>query len=412
MKLRIGDSVWLEQAAASGGGHASDIIAFPGHGPLTGNASCEVAIIGAGITAALVGQALAVAGVNVLAVDRRMPGGGSTTASTGLIQYELDTTLLELIARRGRRHAMEAYRVCGRAVREFSDHLQACGIDDAPLLTHHESLYLASHSNELQTFDLEAQARRHCDIDARVVEASELRSSFHLDRPAGILSAASLAIDPLAVTVALWRCAIADGLRLHTPCTIEDYEAHSDHVILRTGEGCHIKARRVVFATGYETPSFLDVDVQLNVTYAMAARTNVCRPGRCGDALVWESARPYLYMRPGPHGSLIVGGEDDPWTGQLPGWDHIQRKVRKLTEKSQRLHPQPGIEATHAWAGVFGQTADGLPYIGATRQYPLGYFALGYGGNGILFSFLAARIIRQHYMRSPCPEAWLFRFDR
>ena len=65
-----------------------------------------------------------------------------------------------------------------------------------------------------------------------------------------------------------------------------------------------------------------------------------------------------------------------------------------------------------AWAGTFGETADGLPYIGAHEEWPSCQFALGYGGNGIVFSVLAAQIIRDAIGGRTHPLAPLFRFGR
>ena len=49
--------------------------------------------------------------------------------------------------------------------------------------------------------------------------------------------------------------------------------------------------------------------------------------------------------------------------------------------------------STSAWEGLFATTPDGLPYIGPHRRYPRHLFALGYGGNGMTFGFLAARLL-------------------
>ena len=40
------------------------------------------------------------------------------------------------------------------------------------------------------------------------------------------------------------------------------------------------------------------------------------------------------------------------------------------------------------------------------------FFALGYGGNGITFSVIAAKIITDLYLGRPNPDADIFRFDR
>ena len=70
------------------------------------------------------------------------------------------------------------------------------------------------------------------------------------------------------------------------------------------------------------------------------------------------------------------------------------------------------LEVAYAWAGTFGETKDGLAYIGVHPQYPHAYFALGYGGNGITFSLIAAEIIRGCFLGHANPDAHIFRFGR
>lgn len=54
----------------------------------------DVAIIGAGITGALVAEMTIGGGLSTLVIDRRMPAQGSTAARTALFQFEIDTPLL------------------------------------------------------------------------------------------------------------------------------------------------------------------------------------------------------------------------------------------------------------------------------------------------------------------------------
>ena len=63
--------------------------------------SCEVVVIGGGITGALVAIHLVDAGIKTLLIDKRDIGTGSTSASTALLQYEIDVPLRELIRRVG-----------------------------------------------------------------------------------------------------------------------------------------------------------------------------------------------------------------------------------------------------------------------------------------------------------------------
>lgn len=75
--LRTGRSVWLEQRLPA--------IATR---KLTRTVSCDVLVIGAGISGAIIAEALSDAGLDVIIADRRGAVQGSTPASTALLPYE------------------------------------------------------------------------------------------------------------------------------------------------------------------------------------------------------------------------------------------------------------------------------------------------------------------------------------
>lgn len=400
MQLKAGQSIW-----------ANDASPLLGQGPiLQGNLSCDVAIIGAGITGAMAGEHLARAGVNVIALDQRQPCMGSTLASTGLIQYELDTSLLELIAKRGTAEAMDAYRCCYQALLDFPEYLTKVGAQDH--LQPRQSLYLATEPREVKTFAEECDARKACGIDVQLLSRENLAENFGIDRPAGIHSPVSHAIDPLQVTRRLWEQAITHGLRLHTPVKITRYDADDSGVTLTLDTHQRIRAKHVVLATGYVTPIYLDLPITLLHTYAIASQPGVQGRGWNPDCLLWESARPYLYARSGPDGCAIIGGCDQPWSSDGLDPKHIRQQASQVYQRFSQSFPEIELIPRQAWAGVFAETPDGLPYIGPAPQFPRGYFTLGYGGNGILFSFIAARIILDLFEGKPCRHAPLFRLDR
>ena len=66
----------------------------------------------------------------------------------------------------------------------------------------------------------------------------------------------------------------------------------------------------------------------------------------------------------------------------------------------------------YAWSGTFGETEDGLAYIGETPELPGVYFTLGYGGNGMTYSVIAAELIRDAFLGRPNPDAAIFSFER
>ena len=80
--------------------------AFP---PLDAGLRCEVAVVGGGITGALIANELAAQDFNVAVFEQRDIAWGSTCASTALIQYEIDTHLVDLAKQYGEPDAVLAY---------------------------------------------------------------------------------------------------------------------------------------------------------------------------------------------------------------------------------------------------------------------------------------------------------------
>jgi glycine/D-amino acid oxidase-like deaminating enzyme len=132
-------------------------------------------------------------------------------------------------------------------------------------------------------------------------------------------------------------------------------------------------------------------------------------PDQC---LIWETARPYVYLRTTADDRVIIGGEDTPFSTDHRQTGMIARKTARLVRRFNAMFPQTEFEVAYAWAGTFGETSDGLAYIGESPEWPGAYFALGYGGNGITMSVIAAGLIADDYLGRPNPDAHVFRFGR
>ena len=109
------------------------------------------------------------------------------------------------------------------------------------------------------------------------------------------------------------------------------------------------------------------------------------KKGRIADALFWDTADPYHYLRIEPHRDhdfVIFGGEDHK-TGQADDtdacYDRLERTLAELVPRHRSHAP---------WSGQVIETPDGLPYIGDTAAHQ--FAATGFSGNGLTFGTLAA----------------------
>ena len=77
-----------------------------------------------------------------------------------------------------------------------------------------------------------------------------------------------------------------------------------------------------------------------------------------------------------------------------------------------RLLPGIRFDVDWSWAGAFAGTEDGLPYIGVAPEFPNGYVALGHGANGVVFAYIAARLLLDTFVGRTNPDLEIFRVGR
>ena len=83
-----------------------------------------------------------------------------------------------------------------------------------------------------------------------------------------------------------------------------------------------------------------------------------------------------------------------------------------LARKLNDLLKDHSLEFEFSWTGTFGESADGMPFMGETKNLPGVFLVIGCGGNGITFSMLAANLIRNWLDGSEDKLTKIFALDR
>jgi glycine/D-amino acid oxidase-like deaminating enzyme len=372
-------------------------------------ARADVVVVGAGITGALVSQALTAVGIRPLILDRRDGARlGSTPASTALLQFELDTPLVELSRLLGRRAAERVWKCSHASVNELRTRANQLGIKAQ--LRSRPSLYLAGNVLDAKGLRREAKSRQRLGLPSELLERKVLRRHFDIDRSAAILSHGNAEADPIALATGFLKCALRRGARLHGPHEVTDLHSSRSGITLSTRDGPEVHARYVVICTGYEFPKIVPMQGNRIIsTWAIATRSqhqNIW-PQR---ALIWEASEPYLYLRSTLDDRVVVGGEDEEFAESRRRDAHNASKFSRLEQKLGRIFPKLDVRAAYAWTACFGASASGTPTIGEIPGYPRCYAALGYGGNGITFSMLAASLLTAAIQGKRDPDARFFEF--
>jgi len=372
---------------------------------------CDIAIIGAGITSALVADALVATGKRIVVLDSRDIAQGSTSASTALLQYEIDTHLVELTGMVGAEAAMRAYRACADSFalleKRFPELLPLAGYERRP------SLYLASDEKAIPILRAELAARRGIGLACEWLDGESLRDRFGCQRPGAILSALGAQVDPFRLARGIFAGCVRHGVRMFARAKVTAIEEAGEQLKLQTAGGHIVTAEHVVVCAGYESLDFLPEGfADVHNTFALVTEP-LRRTGLATMPLVWESARPYVYLRTTSDGRLILGGADVPFKNAVARDLLLPRQIRRLADQYQDLFGEELPPVAYAWAGSFAETRDGLPLIGRVPgMNPRLQFTLCYGGNGITYSVHAGDMVRAGIEGRPHELDDVFGFGR
>ncbi|KAF1015172.1 MAG: Glycine oxidase [Stenotrophomonas maltophilia] len=278
-----------------------------------------------------------------------------------------------------------------------------------------DSLYLASRHRDMPTLRAEGQARRQAGLDSRWLDSAALQARFGVSAEGALLTRQAARVDPYCLTYRLLRRLRQRGGHVHDRTTLHSLQPTARGVTPRTEAGATVRARHVVLATGYAAQHWLKPRVARNRSSYAFITDPIDRAvlGPLSRTMVWESARPYLYLRATGEGRLLVGGLDDAVDIPARRDRRVQAKASKLLRQLQHWFPQLDPVPAFSWAGTFAETADGLPFFGPHPQWgPRVQFAMAYGGNDITYSMIGAGLLRAGIERRRHPLQALFGFGR
>ncbi|WP_316819610.1 FAD-binding oxidoreductase [Pedobacter gandavensis] len=375
------------------------------------NIICEVLIVGSGITGALMAHSMIKQGYDTVLIDKREVVHGSSSATTSMLQYEIDVPLYRLIDMVGAQGAIASYKACRDAIYTLRD--LVAEIDSACGFEQKDSLYFAGRSKDVSWLKREFEARKTAGFAVSWLEKKEIKSRYGLIAEAGILSEDGGSVDAFRLAHDLLHYNAKKGLRVYDKTALKKVKYEKDHVLAEMETGVQIKAGKVIYCTGYETQAMLpEKIVALKSTYAMVGEKDHNLSPALKSTLFWNTDTPYLYMRSTADGRLLLGGEDEPFKNPVLRDALLGKKRDRLCKTLKVYLPDCQFIEDFCWSGTFGETKDGLPYIGTHPKFPNSYFVLGFGGNGITFSITGMDIIPEMMKGTPGLLSHYFRFGR
>jgi glycine/D-amino acid oxidase-like deaminating enzyme len=395
--LRHGRPLWLDRPFPKR--------KYPKH---RGHIEVDVVIVGGGITGAICAYLFADAGIRVALLESKLVGRGSTIASTALLMQEPDRDFVDMAQRFGRAAAREIWKSLARATRDLTKAISALKMDVG--LCACDSVYFTVDAEKAAALRRELKARKAAGLPGHWLSAQALYKMTGLRAQAAIATPGNAQVNPVRTCHGFLAAAARRGARIFERSHARSVKATKTGVVVRTAGGT-ISAKRIIVATGYATSEFRGLvgRFRMKDTYVLATRRLRTRANRL--VMAWDTDRPYHYLRWTDDGRLLFGGEDTVHRSVKGSRQRMAKARVRLLAYLAQVYPQLADEKPeYAWEGLFAQTPDGLPYIGEHSRYPGHLFALGYGGNGMTASFLAAKTLVDMYQVRDTGN--LFAFDR
>jgi glycine/D-amino acid oxidase-like deaminating enzyme len=385
MRTRYGVSPWIETFPDA---------RRPAFETFRGDKTADIVIVGGGLTGCATAHALAAAGRRPIVLEAARIGQGTSGRNAGLLVTEPETSFRDLVQLHGLRATRVIVEGWKKAALDAAAFLGRAGIraDASPV-----DCVLAVTGDERQ-LRREHDGRVAASLESTWLDAKRLQQAIHLDGSAGLRVRGGFAVDPYKVCLGLVRAATKQRAAFFEKSPVEKvtFGAKDVEIVLK---GATIRASAVVVTTGTCTKLFKPLQrhftqrERYNVLTEPVAAT-VRRQLFDGKLALRLVRQPATRVRWATEHRLLLSGADQ---GETP----VARRPPVLVQRTGQLmyellttYPAiSGLRPEFGWEVAYGETADGLMYAGAHRNYPRHLFALGGASDSITEAFLAARLL-------------------
>ena len=378
---------------------------------LTKDIDTEVIIVGGGVTGSIVGYYFSKANIGAVILEKERIAHGSTSITTSLLQYELDSNARELEEYTTLDNVITSYKLGLKALDEIEQFIKEYG--NKCKYEKKDTLLYTSKECEVKEMKEEYEIRKNAGIDVKYI--SEENNPFSLDLKAGVYGVnAGAQLDPYEYTHQLLDVSCNMGLKVYENTEVMEIAYGKDEVEIITSFGYKVKAKKVIIATGYNTQRFTKRNFGVKtVTYNIATKSVKSFDGWFNKVLIRDNCDPYNYFRTTYDNRIIAGGEDVDFYTNIENEKLAKEKYSILLNRIKNMFPNiKDIEIDYEYCGGFISSQDNLGYIGEDPNHKNLWFCLGYGANGILFAILGGMMLSKLYKNEIDENIKLFKVDR
>ena len=237
---------------------------------LSADETCEVAVLGGGVTAAMCALRFAEAGIDTVLVSASPVGFGGSACSSGMMTLASGDSLVSLVEEIGAERAMSAAELLLGSLKNLEDF--CASTEDGCGFHRKDSLLYTSEEACTSKLRREYSLRLHNGLDVELLNADTASEQFTFPMEAGVYTKnAAAQVDPYRLTHAAVRAAKEKGARIYENTTASAInQSAQDDITLECSTHHRIQARYVIVAAGLETHRYCGGLTQAGTTYLLA----------------------------------------------------------------------------------------------------------------------------------------------
>lgn len=371
-------------------------------GPVLADIDVDVAIVGSGYTGLSCAIHLAKEhGIKATVLEANGVAWGCSTRNGGQAQISAGRLKRsEWIARWGADVARKLHAEIAEAFDRFRELIGSPEIDCDPQDGGH--LYIAHRPKVMPRLEAESQLLNEVfGYATRTMGRDEVHRDFVRDAEAAgaMLEPDGMSIHAAKLAFGYLTLARKLGAKVHTASPVIGYR-NKDGVHYLTTPGGTVRARAVCLATGGYTSPGLHPMIKHRLM-PILSNSVVTRPLTAAEreACGFKTKIPLTdtrtlrhYYRLLPDGRVQIGSRSAITGADAPNGKHYDRLIAGLHRKFPALR---GVDIDYSWWGWVDVSHDMMPRIYRPDPQQTLFYAMGYGGNGVMYSAQAGRRMAQ-----------------
>ncbi|WNK19896.1 FAD-binding oxidoreductase [Halomonas piscis] len=369
-------------------------------GPIQGDTDAEVVIVGSGFTGLTAAIFLAQNhGIKATVLEANRTSWGCSTRNGGQAQCAMGRlSRSQWIERYGLDAAHRLHEECLAGMATFKELIE--DIDCEPQPGGH--LYIAHRKRQMP--DLEKEARLLRDTfhyDAQILDADTVKNEWLGDQETvgAMHEPEGIGVHAGKLAFGYHRKARALGVKIHPSSPVQSWETRDGVHYLKTPGGT-VKAGAVGMATGGYTSQSLHpqlknrlMPILSNSIVTRVLTDEEIQASHLHTRQVITDARILRhYYRLLPDNRLQIGSRSAITGKEAPNKKYEDMLIGDMHRKFPHLQ---GARIDYSWWGWVDVSHDLMPRIFQPDPTRTVYYALGYGGNGVMYSAQAGRRLAQ-----------------